>query len=214
MKRLDQAIPTKSAQRIYDFLGKRYDWFGGYEARAKERSAEMLGLTPGLKLLEVGIGTGKQHARLQAELAPAGIAYGIDLSRVMLELTRQRTGAPLCQADAHHLPFSSGSFDRLYTSYVLDLMPRADLPGILVEFRRVLKDGGLAVLVALTEGVDFPSRVLVAAWKGLYAISPIACAGCRPLQLAVLLEQAGFTQVQREVVVQLAMPSEILLACK
>jgi hypothetical protein len=70
------------------------------------------------------------------------------------------------------------------------------------------------VLVALTEGVDFPSRALVAVWKGLYAISPIACAGCRPLQLAALLEQAGFKQVQREVVVQLAMPSEILLARK
>lgn len=214
MRRLDQAITTKSAQRIYDFLGKRYDWFGGYEARAKERSAEMLELTPGLKLLEVGVGTGKQHSRLQAALGPAGIAYGIDLSHVMLDLTRQRTGALLCQADAHHLPFPSGSFDRLYTSYVLDLMPRADLPGILAEFRRVLKDGGRAVLVALTEGVDIPSRALVAVWKGLYTISPIACAGCRPLQLATLLEQAGFKHVKREVVVQLAMPSEIILANK
>ena len=214
MKRLDQAIPIKSAQRIYDSLGKRYDWFGGYEARAKERSVEMLELTPGLKLLEVGVGTGKQHSRLQAALAPSGTAYGIDLSRVMLDLTRQRTSAPLCQADAHHLPFPSGSFDQLYTSYVLDLMPRADLPDILAEFRRVLKDGGRAVLVAFTEGVDIPSRALVAVWKGLYEISPIACAGCRPLQLAALLEQAGFTQVQREVVVQLAMPSEILLASK
>ncbi len=214
MRRLDQAITTNSAQRIYDFLGKRYDWFDGYEARAKARSVEMLELTPGLKLLEVGVGTGKQHARLQAALAPAGIAYGIDLSRVMLDLTRQRTSAPLCQADARHLPFPSGSFNRLYTSYVLDLMPRADLPGILAEFRRVLKDGGRAVLVALTEGVDFPSRALVAIWKGLYAISPIACAGCRPLQLSALLEQTGFIHVIREVVVQLGMPSEILLASK
>ena len=214
MKKLDQAISTKSVQLIYDFLGKRYDWFGGYESRAKERSTEMLELFPGLKLLEVGVGTGKQHTRLQAGLVPAGIAYGIDISRVMLELTRQRSDALLCQADTHYLPFPTGSFDRLYASYVLDLMPRADLPGILTEFRRVLKDGGRIALVALTEGVDIPSRGLVAAWKGLYKISPITCAGCRPLQLSDLLEQAGCKQIHREVVVQLGMPSEIIIACK
>ncbi|MGE5222809.1 MAG: ubiquinone biosynthesis protein UbiE, partial [Omnitrophica WOR_2 bacterium] len=89
---------------------------------------------------------------------------------------------------------------------------QAELPGILSEFRRVLKDDGRVVLVALTEGVNFPSRLLMATWKALYKISPVACAGCRPLQLSALFKKAGFNQVQREVVVQLAMPSEIILA--
>ena len=214
MKRLDQAIPVESARRIYDVIGKRYDWFGGYEAQAKERSIELLGLTPGLKLLEVGVGTGLQHRRLQERLAPAGAAFGIDLSHVMLDLTRQRSDAPLCQADAHNLPFACAAFDRLYASYVLDLLPQADLPGILSEFRRVLKDDGQIVLVALTEGVNLPSRLLVAAWKALYTVSPIACAGCRPLQLSALFSQVGFKWIQREVVVQLALPSEIIRAWK
>ena len=214
MKRLDQAIPVESARRIYDVIGKRYDWFGGYEAHAKERSIELLELTPGLKLLEVGVGTGLQHRRLQERLAPAGAAFGIDLSLVMLDLTRQRSEAPLCQADAHNLPFACAAFDRLYASYVLDLLPQADLPGILSEFRRVLKDDGQIVLVALTEGVNLPSRLLVAAWKALYTVSPIACAGCRPLQLSALFSQVGFKRIQREVVVQLALPSEIIWAWK
>jgi ubiquinone/menaquinone biosynthesis C-methylase UbiE len=212
--KLDQAISTKSAQRIYDTIGKRYDWFGGYEAHAKERSIELLELTTGIKLLEVGVGTGKQHLRLQEGLAPDGIAYGMDISRAMLKLTRQRSGAPLCQSDARSLPFPANSFDRLYTSYVLDLLPLAELPGILSEFHRVLKDDGRIVLVALTEGVSFSSRLLMSTWKTLYKISPIACAGCRPLQLTTLFEQAGYKKVLREVVVQLAMPSEIIHARK
>ena len=69
----------------------------------------------------------------------------------------------LGQADAHTLPFPCAAFDRLYTSYVLDLLPQADLASILSEFWRVLKDDGLIVLVALTEGVNLPSRLLVAA---------------------------------------------------
>lgn len=214
MNKLDQAISTQSARRIYDTIGRRYDWFGGYEARAKERSIQLLELSSGLSLLEVGVGTGKQHQHLEQGLAPDGIAYGIDISRIMLGITRQRSNSPLCQADAHRLPFPSASFDRVYTSYVLDLLPRPDLPGILSEFYRVLKDSGLVVLVALTEGVNFASRLLISTWKGLYSISPVACAGCRPLQLANDFMQVGFKGIHREVVVQLAMPSEIIQARK
>jgi ubiquinone/menaquinone biosynthesis C-methylase UbiE len=212
--KIDRAISTGSAQRIYDTIGKRYDWFGGYEARAKERSIELLELSPGLMLLEVGVGTGKQHRRLQERLLPNGIAYGMDISRVMLNLTFSRIDTPLCQADARRLPFPPSNFDRVYTSYVLDLLPREEIPGILSEFHRVLKEDGRIVLIALTEGVNFSSRLLISTWKALYNISPIACAGCRPLQLKNLFEQAGFRQIHREVIVQLAMPSEIILASK
>ena len=68
------------------------------------------------------------------------------------------------------------------------------------------------VLLTLTEGVDLASRVLVSAWKGLFSISPKACGGCRPLQLEDLTHQAGFKQVEREIIVQVSVPSEIILA--
>jgi ubiquinone/menaquinone biosynthesis C-methylase UbiE len=64
--KLEKAISAKTAKRIYDFIGKRYDWFGGYDAHAKARAFELLGMTHGQYLLEVGVGTGKEHVRMLA----------------------------------------------------------------------------------------------------------------------------------------------------
>lgn len=211
---LEKAIPVRTAQRIYDFIGKRYDWFGGYDAHAKARAFDLLGVAPGQNLLEVGVGTGKEHARIHAAILPDGISFGIDISRVMLSLTHKMNKTPLCQADVRNIPFVSDCFDRIYMSYVLDLLPIYDIPGILAGLQRVLKPGGRIVIVALTEGVTPSSRALVAVWKGVYKVSPITCAGCRPLQLSQLVEKTGFSYVSREVIVQLAVPSEILVATK
>ena len=212
--KLDKTIPASSAGRIYDFLGKRYDWLGAYDARAKRRALELAELAPGQRWLEVGVGTGKEHARIQKAISPQGIAFGMDISRVMLSVTKERCATPLCQADAHFLPFVSNTFDRLYAAYVLDLLPIADIPGLTRDFCRVLKPGGRMVVIALTEGVDFLSRLLVNVWKAAYDLSPVVCAGCRPLQLSHLVDQAGFKQIRSEVVVQLTVPSEILIATK
>jgi ubiquinone/menaquinone biosynthesis C-methylase UbiE len=212
--KLEKAIPAQTAQRIYDFIGKRYDWFGGYDANAKSRAFDLLGVAPGQYLLEVGVGTGKEHARIHSAILPGGISFGIDISRVMLSLTHQKNKTPLCQADARNIPFVSDCFDRIYISYVLDLLPINEIPGILAGLQRVLKPGGCIVIVALTEGTTRSSRSLVAVWKAVYKVSPITCAGCRPLQLSQFVEKAGFIHVSREVVVQMAVPSEIVVAIK
>jgi ubiquinone/menaquinone biosynthesis C-methylase UbiE len=199
-----------SIQRFYDRLGARYDWFTAFESRARAWAQERLALAPGQRLLNVGAGTGKEQARFQAAVAPDGLAVGLDLSAVLVALAQLRGRAPVCRADARRLPFAAGSFDRLYAAYLLDLLPTADLPGALAEFLRLLRPGGRLVLLALTEGLDRPSRALTAAWKAAFRAHPLICGGCRPLQLAPLAEAAGFLQVGRQVVVQLAVPSEIV----
>ena len=136
MKRLDQAIPTKSAQRIYDFLGKRYDWFGGYEARAKERSAEMLGLTPGLRLLEVGVGTGRFASAF-------GVEEGVDPSPSMLDHANRR-GVHTQLGTAEKLPYEDGTFDGVLV--VTTLCFTTDPARSLLEFARVLKSAGAVVI--------------------------------------------------------------------
>ncbi len=208
---IDQTIPSKSAKKIYNTIGARYDWFEFYEGRAKSRALELLQLKPGQHVLNVGLGTGKQHLDIQAQIRPNGIAFGFDLAPLMASLARQRTDAPICEADVHHLPYADQSFDRLYSSYVLDLIAASDLLSILKSYRRVLKPGGRAVVLSMTEGVNLPSKVFVSAWKFAYAVSPFVCAGCRPLELRSLAEQAGFHTANREVVVQLGVPSEILV---
>jgi ubiquinone/menaquinone biosynthesis C-methylase UbiE len=195
-------------------LGARYDAAERYESRAKASARQLLGLAPGQRVLHVGVGTGHDQARLQKDVAPGGIVVGVDISPVMLGLTRARTGAALIRADAQALPYSSASFDRLFSAYLLDLLPSSDLLAQLAEFRRVLRPGGWLVLVSLTEGISPASRLLVGAWRLAYRASPLLCGGCRPLQLAAPARAAGFTVIAREVVVQLGVPSEVLVVAQ
>jgi ubiquinone/menaquinone biosynthesis C-methylase UbiE len=86
------------------------------------------------------------------------VAVGLDLSPVMRALTRARTGAPVCLADARRLPVRTGSIERLPCTYVLDLLPAGDLPVVLGEFQRVLAPAeGRLALVTLTEGGRWPA---------------------------------------------------------
>jgi ubiquinone/menaquinone biosynthesis C-methylase UbiE len=212
--KFEKAISVQTARRIYDFLGKSYDWFGTFDARAKTRSLELLNPTPGEHILEIGVGTGKVLSQINAAIQPAGVSYGIDISRVMLSLSRDKNNTLFCQADARNFPFVSDCFDKIYISYVFDLIPFAHIPGIMTGMLRILRTDGCVVIVALTEGVNFTSRAFISLWKAAYTISPLTCAGCRPLQLISVLENAGFKYIQREVIIQMAVPSEILVATK
>jgi demethylmenaquinone methyltransferase/2-methoxy-6-polyprenyl-1,4-benzoquinol methylase len=201
-----------AAQRFYDALAGRYDRFSMFEARARRLALDHLQLAPGQFVLNAGLGTGINYRQAQEVIGEQGMAAGIDLSFSMLRVAQSRGITELAQADGAWLPFAPASFDRLLCTYVLDLVAWVDLPRWLSEFRRVLKPHGRMALVSLTEGVDLVSRVFVAIWKLAYRVSPVACGGCRPLQLAGLVRQAGFERVERQVVLQFGVPNELLLA--
>jgi ubiquinone/menaquinone biosynthesis C-methylase UbiE len=206
-------ISRAEVQRFYDRLGARLDWGDSFESRAKHRTMELLCLFPGQRVLNVGAGTGRDHLRLQQAVEPGGAAVGIDFSPVMLRLAHAR-GAPVARADARQLPFRNQSFDRLWCTYVLDLMPDNDLSGVLGEFRRVLKPGGRVALASMTEGTTLPSRLLIGAWKLVYRLAPTATGGCRPLALAGRVADAGLRVVEREIIVQHGFPSEVVAAIR
>ena len=210
---MTDTISPQTAQRFYDWLGAKHDLGSRFERQAKDRGLELLDVGLAQRFLNVGVGTGKEQRTVQAALPPGGQSFGIDLSREMLTLTRQRVPETnLCQANAEQLPFANGRFDRLLCTYVLDLLGTAVLPQVLAEFHRVLQPGGKLVLVSLTEGTDVPSKLLIGLWKTAYKVHPLTCGGCRPLQLKTLVQQARFSILKREVVVQLGVPSEVILA--
>ncbi len=136
---ITDTLPPQDVLRLYDRIGPRYDWFAALEGHAKALAFEHLDLSPGMQVLDVGVGTGREHLRIQEMIAPGGLAFGLDLSRVMLRLCQSRTGAPLCQADACCLPYPADNFDRLYVAYVLDLFPLSSIPAALDEFRARIK---------------------------------------------------------------------------
>lgn len=207
---IERTIARDEARRIYDQVGAGLDRAARFEGRAKALALELLALTPGQRVLHVGVGTGAEHAALHQAAGSQGLVVGCDLSRGMLQLTRRRADTPLCEGDAARLPFAPNQFDRLFSAYMLDLIPLDELPLVLREFRRVLRPGSRLVLVSLTEGVNLPSRLFVAGWKLSYHLDPRRLGGCRPLQLAGLLQAAGFA-VERHVVVQRGFPSELLI---
>ena len=171
------ALPSARIRRLYDRIGRRHDWAERYEGRAKARALQALDLEAGQCVLDVGAGTGLEHRAIVRAIGRGGLAVAVDLSAVMLRLVRERTGSPVLHADARRLPFADGAFDRLFCSYVLDMLPDGDLSRTMEEFARVTRSGGRMALVSLTQGRSPASRLVVGTWKALYRVYPICCGG-------------------------------------
>jgi ubiquinone/menaquinone biosynthesis C-methylase UbiE len=200
-----------SSRNFYNWIGERYDWFSRFEAHAKICALQYLDLKPRDSLLSIGIGTGKDIAMLVNSQEPEGFYVGIDNSERMLQVSRQHELFSLVLGDALHLPFCSHSFDRIYCANILDLLPIEQIPGLMMQIYSLLRSKGKMVFLSLTEGVSLSSRLLVNLWKQTYKMNPRICGGCLPIDLHSLAEQAGLPILHHEIIVQLAVPSEILV---
>jgi ubiquinone/menaquinone biosynthesis C-methylase UbiE len=98
----------------------------------------------GLRLLDVGCGTGHHLARLRQR----GIdVTGLDGSEEMIAVARANNpGVTIRQGDVEALPFPSDGFDVVLCIEVLRYLP--GLAGCLREMARVLKPGGLCLATA------------------------------------------------------------------
>jgi arsenite methyltransferase len=158
---------------------------------------QALGLRPGERVLDVGVGPGLLAAEMAAEVGPGGRVCGVDVSEPMLALARGRATAPgaapveLRRADATRLPYPAASFDAAVSTQVLEYV--ADVPGALAELHRVLRPGG-RVLVLDTDwdsivwrsGDDQRMERVLAAWEE-HLVDPHL-----PRTLKGSLERAGF----------------------
>jgi SAM-dependent methyltransferase len=138
----------------------------------------------------------------------------------MLNLTRERLEAygfsnfDLKEADCRELPFNDNTFDVLYNGYMLDLIPFADMPGILQEFHRVLRPGGRMILLNMSKR----DELVTTRREKLYARLPASLAlyllgGCRPVLMENLVRTTGFLNTQR-VFLDGRFPSEIVTGLK
>ncbi len=124
------------------------------------------------------------------------------------------TNVILRQADARRLPFPDESFDVVYNSYMLDLIPLGEIPRVLAEFRRVLKPGGRLALVNFSKSEASRRTWYERVYQGLpSALVPYLLGGCRPVLLHGAVQAARFTGVQREFV-RHAIPSEVVIATR
>lgn len=200
------------ARRLYDRIGQAYDLASLVEGRARQTALQMLQVESGQRVLNAGSGTGRGSAAIEERLPPGAALYSTDLSTTMTRLSASRTSSPVLISDITRTPFRQGAFDWIWSAFVLDLLPVDTVQQALLEFRRILAPGGRLLLISMTDGVDSLSRTVMGAWRAVYRLHPYLCAGCRPLDLAALIQQAGMSAEQTQVVVQLGFPAQVLLA--
>jgi len=84
------------------------------------------------------------------------------------------------------------------------------MDAVLKEFKRVLKKKGKLVIVNMTVGENFGSKI----YDFLYRLSPKMMGGCRGIRLSKKLQEHGFDVKLRKYYQQLLFPSEVILAKK
>jgi ubiquinone/menaquinone biosynthesis C-methylase UbiE len=212
---VDARLSQEKVKHVYDAYARFYDLWGAQtEGRARKHGIRLAQVQDGESILDVAVGTGLILADL-ARVNPAGFNAGIDISEGMLQKAREKlSGTParveLRQGSAFEIPYPDAAFDLVINGYMFDLMPFEAMPGILAEFKRVLKSAGRVVLINMTVGERPGSQI----YEWVYNLSPALMGGCRGVRLAGPLEQAGFQVLVREYQQQLLFPSEVILAKK
>ena len=127
--------------KVYDAIFKRF-----FYPRIKH-AVHSMGIAPGDKILDVGVGTG-----LSLPLFPKYCKVtGIDLSSAMLKKARQKAKKlhldhiELLEMDAMNLNFPDNTFDKVFISHVVSVVP--DPYKVMSEVRRVCKKGGRIAIV-------------------------------------------------------------------
>jgi demethylmenaquinone methyltransferase / 2-methoxy-6-polyprenyl-1,4-benzoquinol methylase len=142
---------TRAARvrEMFDRIAGRYDLLNrlltfGMDVGWRRRAVRALALPPGSLVLDLACGTGA----LCRELVRAGHRpVGFDFSPGML--ARAGTSAPLVQADVLRVPVGSGVADGVVCGFALRNV--VDLPGLFREAARVLRPGGRAVFLEVSE---------------------------------------------------------------
>ncbi len=114
----------------------------------RRKMLEVAGLKPGMRVLDVGMGTGlvaKQAARLTGD---ASLITGVDPSPGMIRSARLPDGVTVIEGRAERIPVADSGFDFLSMGYALRHV--SDMSVAFAEFRRVLKPGGKACIMEIT----------------------------------------------------------------
>lgn len=140
----------------------------------RERLKEVLAVSPGERILEVGPGTGYYTLDVAEWLGERGAVDILDVQQEMLDHTMGRaaergvTNVTPTQSDATQMPYDDATFDGAYLVTVLGEIPDQD--AALRELARVVKPGGRVVVGELMGDphyVTLSSMRLRAAGAGL-----------------------------------------------
>jgi ubiquinone/menaquinone biosynthesis C-methylase UbiE len=206
VSRHDRSIATGQPAATEDSAQRRLDRFFArvarvyylqlpLERRALSTAARLAEPLGGVRVLDVGTGTGALAGALLRQGAASVVA--VDRSEAMLDRASRRLGgmgspAHIVRADGRRLPFAEGCFDLVAIGYVLNLLDRPAALAVLREARRVMTPAGRLLVVDHSAPPTFAGRAYRAVWRALSVTLPGFVAS-RPLaDVRPLLTAEGF----------------------
>ena len=139
--------PQEKAERTYNYTADFFDDPAlGFWDRCGRRTVELLGLEPGMRVLDVCCGTGASALPAAEAVGDKGRVIGVDLSENLLALAQQKAKAlqlgniEFLKADMTKLPFEQESFDAVIIVFGIFFVP--DMEGQVRNLWRLVRPGG------------------------------------------------------------------------
>ena len=196
----------------YDRIESMLAW--GTGSRYRREALIRAGLKAGMKVLDVGVGTGLVAAQACTITGDPTLVTGVDPSPGMMGASKLPKTMKMVEGRAESLPFPDNHFDFLSMGYALRHI--SDLSIAFTEFERVLKPGGRLCILEITQAQSpFGRWALKTYMRGIiplltrfvsrqkktptlwryYWDSIEACVS--PTQVMATLKSTGLTQVDR-----------------
>jgi len=140
---------------MFDRIAGLYDRMNsvmtaGLHHEWRRRAADLAGLSPGGRAVDVATGTGDLALQLAGRVAPGGVVVGVDFSEKMLELARAKAGPRVRfeSGNALALDYPDNEFDAATVGF--GARNFSDLDRGLAEMTRVVRPGGRVVVLEIT----------------------------------------------------------------
>lgn len=147
------------------FIGRFLDSDHRRRMQSPDAIIKRSGMKSGMKILEIGCGSGAFTTFIARYVGSKGRVYALDIQPGMLEQLKNKLLKPenrdinnivLKLASAYDLPFSDNLFDLVYMVSVFQEIP--DTANALEEIKRVLKAGGILAISEFFIDPDYPLR--------------------------------------------------------
>ena len=162
----ERVTPDEKTRRVggvFDAVAARYDLMNDVMSLTTHRlfkraAVEMARLRPGSRVLDLAGGTGDVAALVSPLVGVEGRVVLADRNRSMTDagrdrlLDRGRANIAHVQAAAEALPFADESFDAVLVAF--GVRNFTDKDAGLREMRRVLREGGVAVVLEFSKVAD------------------------------------------------------------
>jgi demethylmenaquinone methyltransferase/2-methoxy-6-polyprenyl-1,4-benzoquinol methylase len=150
-------LQPEEVRAMFDRIAGVYDLLNtvmtaGIHHRWRERAADIAGIGPGDRVLDVAAGTGDLALELARRVSPGGEVVGSDFSEAMLGRARAKNKFPQTLrfewGDALELGYPDDSFDAATVGF--GARNFSDLARGLAEMARVVRPGGRVVMLEFT----------------------------------------------------------------